>query len=229
MNRKYTFEPSPRTSIEVLGQDCLFPVNRIYCVAQNYVDHAREMGSSGREKPMFFAKPGDAVCVERHLPFPSRTENLHHEVELVIALGKDGHNVSADEARAMVFGYAVGVDLTRRDLQAAAKERRGPWTLSKGFDRSAPLSEIRPAADCGEVDNAEIKLTVNGEIRQRGTTADMIWSIPEIIVELSAYFELKAGDLLFTGTPAGVAALVPGDEITARVAGVAELTFTLSA
>jgi len=207
----------------------LFPVHRIYCVGQNYREHAREMGDSGREPPFFFAKPADAVTQGRFVAYPPRTEKLHHEVELVVALGGRGSNITAAEALPLVFGYAVGVDLTRRDLQATAKQAGRPWTTAKGFDHSAPLSELRALAHCGHPRAAAITLAVNGEPRQQGNTADMIWSVPEIIAELSGYFELQPGDLIFTGTPAGVGLLLPGDRVEARIAGVGSLQFEVTA
>jgi len=223
----YVFAPSPCPTVPVAGERLLFPVHRIYCVGQNYQDHAVEMGASGREPPFFFAKPADAVCLDATVPFPSATENLHHEVELVIALGSGGSDIAAEAALDCVYGYAVGVDLTRRDLQAAAKKQGRAWTTAKGFDRSAPLSAICPVARCGHPENAAIRLAVNGEERQSGDTAQMIWKIPEILSELSRYFELKAGDLVFSGTPAGVGPLQPGDQVACSIDGVGELAFEL--
>jgi fumarylpyruvate hydrolase len=187
--------PAPRPVLPVRGSEQMFPVHRIYCVGQNYAAHAREMGASGREPPFFFAKPADALTTVTALPYPTMTQDLHHEVELVVALGGAGRDLSADQASALIYGYAVGVDLTRRDLQAAAKAKGRPWTTAKGFDHSAPVSAIRPVGRDGHPERAEITLSVNGEERQRGSTADMIWSVPEIIAELSRYFELTPGDL----------------------------------
>jgi fumarylpyruvate hydrolase len=219
--------PPPRPVLPVEGIDLEFPVHRVYCVGQNYAEHAREMGSSGRKPPFFFAKPADAVTTQTALPFPAMTQNLHHEVELVVALGRAGRDVGLDEARELIYGYAVGVDLTRRDLQAAAKAKGRPWATAKGFDRSAPVSAIRPASLSGHPDEAEITLSVNGRERQHGSTADMIWSVPEIIAELSRYFELVPGDLIFTGTPAGVGPLEPGDRVECAVDGVGRLQFSI--
>ncbi|NNK34004.1 MAG: fumarylacetoacetate hydrolase family protein [Xanthomonadales bacterium] len=220
--------PPPRVvSLPVAGGDGRFAVRRCFCVGQNYSEHAREMGASGREPPFFFAKPADAVCTPNTLPFPGMTHNLHHEVELVVAIGAACRSVPVRQALDRVFGYAVGVDLTRRDLQAAAKEKGRPWTTAKGFDLSAPVSAIRPAADGGHPDDVPIRLSVNGGVRQDGRTGDMIWSVPEVIAELSRYFELQAGDLVFTGTPAGVGPLVPGDLVECRIDGVGELAFSL--
>lgn len=210
------------------GQAGLFPVHRIYCVGRNYREHAREMGESLREPPFFFSKPPDAICSDPEIPYPPMTNNLHHEVELVIALACGGHNLSLESSLSAVFGYAVGVDLTRRDLQAAAKKQGRPWTTAKGFDRSAPISGIRPVADSGHPLSSAISLSVNGELRQAGNIGDMTWSVPEIISELSRYFELKPGDLIFTGTPAGVAALQPGDRVHAAIDTVGELNFEMT-
>jgi fumarylpyruvate hydrolase len=212
----------------VAGSEQRFPVRRIYCVGQNYAEHAREMGGSGREKPIFFDKPADALTTAQQVPYPPATENLHHEVELVVALAGGGRDLAPREAANCVYGYAVGCDLTRRDHQAAAKKRGGPWTTAKGFDHSAPVSPIQPAEQAGNPQAATISLAVNGLMRQSGNTADMIWSVPEVIAELSKLFELKAGDLLFTGTPAGVGPLERGDLVGCRVEGVGTLAFTLS-
>ena len=187
------------------------------------------MGSSGREKPLFFDKPADAVTTAHEIPYPQVTKNLHHEVELVVALNHGGRDLSVEAAAACVFGYAVGVDLTRRDLQADAKQAGKPWTAAKGFDYSAPVSPIRPVAMVGDVQSADISLAVNGLMRQQGNVAEMTWSVPEVIAELSRLFELKAGDLVFTGTPAGVGPLEVGDVVGARIEGVGTLAFTVVA
>ncbi|MBT8050094.1 MAG: fumarylacetoacetate hydrolase family protein [Xanthomonadales bacterium] len=214
-------------SVPVLGTEDRFPVRRIFCVGQNYADHAREMGSSGRETPVFFDKPADAVTTAPEVPYPPATGNLHHEVELVVALAKGGRNVSSEAAAECVFGYAVGVDLTRRDLQAEAKKGGKPWTAAKGFDHSAPISPICPRERAGAVHQAAISLAVNGLMRQQGNTSEMIWSVAEVIAELSRLFELKAGDLVFTGTPAGVGPLERGDVVGSRIEGVGTLAFTI--
>lgn len=220
-------KPAPRPALRVAGQTGLFAVRRIYCVGQNYRDHAREMGASGREPPFFFAKPADAATQASRLPFPPMTDKLHHEVELVVALGGGGRHVSAEQALGLVCAYAVGVDLTRRDLQAAAKQAGRPWTTAKGFDHSAPISLLRPAADGPHPVASELTLAVNGVTRQRGSTADMTWSVAEILGELSRYFELRPGDLVFTGTPPGVGPLRPGDRVEAAIEGVGTLAFEL--
>ena len=197
-------QPPAPVTVPVEDSTGEFPVHRIYCVGRNYAEHAAEMGAPAGESPIFFAKPADAVCTAGTVPWPPMTADLHHEVELVVAVGEGGADLSPDQARSRIFGYAVGVDLTRRDLQAAAKARRAPWTLAKGFDHSAPISAIKPVAGACHPDAADISLAVNGLMKQQGNTAQMIWPVPVLLAELSRYFELKAGDLVFTGTPAGV-------------------------
>ena len=223
----WVFEPPPRAAVPVEGSDARFPVRRVYCVGQNYADHVREMGGPERGKPVFFDKPADAVTTASQVPYPPATRNLHHEVELVVALKSGGIDLTPAQAEQAIFGYAVGVDLTRRDLQASAKKKGAPWTTAKGFDHSAPISPIRPVEDGAHPNNAGISLAVNGMLRQQGNTAEMIWSVPEIIAELSRLYELKAGDLVFTGTPAGVGPLAPGDLVGCRIEGVGTLAFTL--
>jgi fumarylpyruvate hydrolase len=224
----YVVAPQSPSCLPVRGSEAFFPVHRIYCVGRNYADHAREMGGSPeREPPFFFSKPADAVVAESTLPYPRMTSQLHHEVELVVALGSGGSNVSPADALSMIFGYAVGVDLTRRDLQAAAKQQRRPWDVAKGFDCSAPVSAIVPASDSGHPQGGVISLSVNGKERQRGRLSEMIWTIPEILAELSLYYELLAGDLVFTGTPAGVGVLEPGDRVECSIEGVGSLDFSL--
>ena len=219
------FPPPARPVVPVTGTEALFPVHRIYCVGQNYRKHAREMGASLREPPFFFSKPADAVCTDPVVPFPPMTESLHHEVELVVALAGGGVDILPESALSLVYGYAVGVDLTRRDLQAAAKKLGRPWTTAKGFDQSAPLSEVRPISECGPLENASISLSVNGVLRQQGNINEMTWSVPEIIAGLSCYFELRAGDLIFTGTPSGVGELQAGDRVECAVEAVGTLGF----
>jgi len=228
-DRNWAFSPRPGAALAIAGEASWFPVHRIYCVGQNYKAHAREMGDSGREPPFFFAKPADAIIQADSVPYPTQTTDLHHEVELVVALGRGGCNVPPAEALPLIYGYAVGVDLTRRDLQAAAKKAGRPWTSSKGFDHSAPISALQTVDRCGHPTSAAISLAVNGEPRQNGNTADMTWSVAEIIAELSRYFELEAGDLIFTGTPPGVGPLSPGDHVECRIEGVAELRFDIAA
>ena len=222
---------APRPTVAVEGSALRFPVRRIFCVGRNYPEHSREMGFGDvRAPPFFFTKPADAVIASgSDVPFPARTANLHHEIELVVALGKGGHDVAVEAALDLVYGYAVGVDLTRRDVQAAMKEQGKPWDTAKGFDHSAPISPIVPAAGKAHPSKGRIWLEVNDKPRQQGDIADMIWSVPEIISELSTWFELAAGDLIFTGTPAGVGALVPGDRVRGGVDGVGTLAFTMAA
>jgi fumarylpyruvate hydrolase len=196
-----------------------FPVRRIFCVGQNYAEHAREMGGDpDRAPPFFFTKPADAVVENRAtLPFPPRTDNLHHEVELVVALGAGGANVAAEAADALIFGWTVGLDLTRRDLQADAKKAGRPWDMAKGFDASAPVGALKPGLPPAI---GAIGLSINGDVRQAGDLADMIWSVPEIIANLSTYVTLAPGDLIFTGTPAGVGPIRPGQRVRATIVGI---------
>jgi len=219
--------PAPVT-VPVHGESALFPVHRIYCVGRNYEEHAKEMGFSGREAPFFFLKPTDALVFVAdgetgQMPYPSLTQNLHHEIELVVAIGKGGRDISASEAMSHVYGYAVGLDMTRRDLQGEMKKQGRPWCIGKGFDHSAPMGPITKAAEAGSVEHAEIRLDVNGQSRQKSTTEQLMWKIPEIIEHLSAAWELQPGDLIFTGTPEGVGAVKSGDLMVGAVAGLGEL------
>jgi len=224
----YVFAPAPPVSVAVLGTTARFPVQRIYCVGRNYEEHAKEMGFSGREAPFFFLKPANALLAAAEgetarMPYPSLTKNLHHEVELVVAIGLGGKNIAAADAARHIFGYAVGLDMTRRDLQNEMKKQGRPWSIGKAFEHSAPIGPITPATQAGLAAQAEIVLEVNGSVRQHSNTSKLIWSIPEIIEHLSAAWELRAGDLIYTGTPEGVAAVVPGDNLHASVAGLAPL------
>jgi fumarylpyruvate hydrolase len=225
----FVIPPSPQPSIEVAGSDERFPVHRIYCVGRNYAKHAREMGMDpDREPPFFFSKPADAVVANgTPVPYPPRTSNLHHELELVVAIGAGGRDIPIDGALAHVYGYAVGLDLTRRDLQFAAREQGRPWDVSKGFDHSAPVSALRPAAEMGHVEQGAIWLEVNGETRQRANLSEMIWSVPEIVAELSTYYELRPGDLIFTGTPEGVGPVQRGDSLVGGIDGLDTLRITI--
>jgi fumarylpyruvate hydrolase len=224
---EFVFLPPPIPSVEIAGTRQRFPVHRIYCVGRNYADHAREMGSDPKEPPVFFTKPADAIVASGEaVPYPSRTENLHYEVELVVAIGGTGQNIAARQALGHVFGYAVGNDLTRRDLQGASKKKGLPWDTGKAFDASAPIGAIRPAS-LGHVERGRIWLTVNGETRQESDVSQMIWSVSDIIAELSTFFELKAGDLIYTGTPAGVGPLEPGDRIECGIEGLESLRNTI--
>jgi len=230
----YVFASPGQAVVPVVGTTDLFPVRRIYCVGRNYADHAREMGASEREAPFFFAKPADALFLIAdgalaRLPYPTETGDLQYEIELVVAIGAHGSAVPASRTGPMVWGYAVGVDLTRRDLQSMMKKQGRPWEISKSFDRSAPLSPIRPAQACGPMESGRIWLDVNGQRRQDGDIARMIWSVSEIIEHLSRYFSLAPGDLVFTGTPAGVAPIRPGDVIKGGVDRVGSIAFELTA
>jgi fumarylpyruvate hydrolase len=226
----YTFPASPVPSVAIDGSAQRFPVHRIYCVGRNYAEHAKEMGSDPRnDPPVFFTKPADAVMPsDSAIPYPPQTSNLHHEIELVVAIGAGGNDIPAANALQHVFGYAVGNDLTRRDLQSAAKRQGGPWDTSKGFDASAPCGAIRPAS-AGQVASGRIWLKVNGLMRQDADVSTMIWSVPEIIAQLSRFYTLRPGDLIFTGTPAGVGPLVPGDRIEGGIDGLATLRHTIVA
>jgi fumarylpyruvate hydrolase len=222
----------PLVCAAIAGRADTFPIRRIHCVGRNYAEHAREMGASGREPPFFFAKPGDAAVpvpegIEGRIAYPPRTANLHHEIELVVAIGRAGAGIPIAEARGHIFGYAVGVDLTRRDLQAELKKKGQPWEMAKAFDQSAPIGPIYPVECCGHPEGGAIHLAVNGIERQRGDLADMIWSVPEVIAELSTYVELRPGDLIFTGTPSGVGPLGHGDRVSAGIAGLSELHLTI--
>ena len=224
---RYCFAPPSQASVPILDSDALFPVRRILCVGRNYAAHRREMGGDDREPPFFFAKPADAVAPRgMDVPYPTATENLHHEIELVVALGAGGADVDADVALALVFGYAVGVDLTRRDIQAAARAKGQPWDAAKGFDHSAPIGAIRPAD--GRPPDGAIRLSVNDATRQDAWLSGMIWTIPEIIAEASKLWRLAPGDLIFTGTPEGVGPLVRGDRVFGEVDGVGTVSFLVS-
>jgi fumarylpyruvate hydrolase len=225
----YVFSPPAQAAVPVAGGDALFPVRRIFCVARNYAAHAREMGHDPeREPPFFFCKPADAVLPVAfgetgRFPYPGVTKNLHYEFELVIALSRGGRDLSPAAADACVWGYACGFDMTRRDLQAAAKDKGQPWDASKAFDYAAPISHIAPRGETPLLASGEIALKVNGAQRQHGDLSDMIWPIPEMLAHLSQLWELKAGDLVFTGTPEGVGAVTRSDRMEGRIAGVGSL------
>ena len=224
---KYTFSPAPGYVLPVAGSDEQFPVNRIFCVGRNYAAHAREMGQDEREPPFFFMKPASATVAVNgqiaEIPYPPMTGNFHHEIELVVAIGRQGRAVSQDEAESLVYGYAVGLDMTRRDLQLAMRDKGRPWEAGKAFDHSAPIGPIHRVADTGIIDAGEISVAVNDEIRQQSDLNNLIWSIPEVINNLSTLFELKPGDLIYTGTPEGVGAVKRGDLLTGKAAGVGEI------
>ena len=221
----YAIAPHAQPGIPVAGTDLRFPVHRIYCIGRNYADHAREMGATvDRANPIFFAKPADAIVTgDADVPYPTATSELHHEVELVVALATGGRDIPVAHALERVYAYAVGLDLTRRDLQAAAKAKGNPWDVAKGFDHSAPVSDLHRVGDIGHPQHLPLRLSVNGELRQQADIDDMIFSVAEVIHELSKFYELQSGDLIFTGTPAGVAALVRGDHFRAELGDVMAL------
>lgn len=223
----YVVEPPKLASVPVVGGG-EFPVHRVYCVGRNYAEHAKEMGATGREPPFFFMKPADAVLpvadgVKGKMVYPTLTSNLHHEVELVVAIGKGGRDIRPDQAAAHIWGYAIGLDMTRRDLQNDMKKQGRSWEIGKAFEQSAPIGPIWPLTRTGELLQGAITLDVNGQPRQKGDLSDLIWSINETIAELSKGWELGVGDLIYTGTPAGVGAVVAGDVMTARFEGLGEL------
>lgn len=224
-----TVIPVPdQPSLKVAGSASVFPVRRVFCVGRNYAEHAKEMGFTGREDPFFFCKPADALLQVADgetgvLPYPPQTSNLHHEVELVVALRQGGRNLTPEQARDCVWGYGIGLDMTRRDLQGEAKKQGRPWETGKAFDHSAPVGLLHAAAQTGALESGAISLRVNGQMRQQGDLSQMIWSVAESLAYLSTLFELKAGDLLFTGTPEGVGAVVEGDEMIAAIEGLGEL------
>ena len=221
-NTNYVFAPPATVSVGVVGESSRYPVRRIYCVGRNYAEHAREMGHDpDRELPFFFQKnPDNLVLDNKDFPYPTMTSNLHHEIELVVAMGQGGRDIQAANALAHVYGYALGIDLTRRDLQNEAKKTGRPWEIGKAFEHSAPMTDITPATKSGHLSKGAIWLKVNGEVRQQSDLTQLIWNIPEIIAHLSAIFELRAGDLIMTGTPAGVAAVKPGDVMEGYCEGV---------
>lgn len=226
---EYIVPPSPVVAVPIAGSTASFPVRRVFCVGRNYADHAREMGANpDREPPFFFTKPADAVVpAAGTLAYPMLTEDLHHEIEMVIAIGKEGSRIDPENALEYVLGYSVGVDLTRRDLQAIAKKMSRPWDWAKGFDESAPVTPIHLAEKIGHPGTGKIWLSVNGETRQTGDLADMIWPVADIISHVSHAVAIKPGDLIFSGTPAGVGALNRGDTVTGGVEGVAEFQFAI--
>lgn len=224
---EFVIAPPPIAVVPVQGQAGGFPVRRILCVGRNYAAHRREMGGDDRDPPFFFTKPADAVVPPGRDPtYPQRTANLHHEIELVVAIGKAGRDVPVEGALELVYGYAVGVDLTRRDLQSAAKDKGQPWDASKGFDESAPISAIRPWTAAPP--QGRIALSVNGQVKQDAAVADMIWNVAEIVSEASKLWSLAPGDLIYTGTPEGVGPLVKGDKVEGEVEGVGQLAFTVA-
>ncbi len=221
---RYVIPPPVQAVIAVAGGDKLFPVRRIWCVGRNYVEHIREMGQDERLPPFYFAKPADAVVPDgATVPYPSLTKDMHHEVELVVALKSGGRNIKVDNALDTIWGYGVGIDLTRRDLQIASRNQQRPWEIGKAFDASAPCGPLRPASEIGHPNKGRITLKCNGQIRQDGDLNQMIWNVPEIIANLSEMVELVAGDIIMTGTPSGVAATVAGDKLECEIEGVGTL------
>jgi fumarylpyruvate hydrolase len=218
----------PQPVIAVAGKSQSFPVRRIWCVGRNYLEHIKEMGQDEREPPFFFAKPADAVVADGGtVPYPPLTKDLHFEVELVVALKSGGRNVPTAKALDLVYGYGVGIDLTRRDLQIASREIKRPWEIGKAFDASAPCGPLRPASEIGHPSKGRIALTVNGKVRQDGDLSQMIWNVPEVINKLSEMVALAPGDVIMTGTPSGVGATVAGDRLEGEIAGVGKLTVTM--
>lgn len=225
---RYVIPPPPQATIAVANSSQLFPVRRIWCVGRNYLEHIREMGQDEREPPFFFAKPADAVVADGGtVPYPPLTKDMHHEVELVVALKGGGRNVKPEKALDLVYGYGVGIDLTRRDLQIASRELKRPWEVGKAFDASAPCGALKPAPEIGHPAKGRIALACNGKLRQDGDLSQMIWKVPEIIWKLSEMVALAPGDIIMTGTPSGVAATVAGDKLECEVAGVGTLTVTI--
>ncbi|WP_349366920.1 MAG: fumarylacetoacetate hydrolase family protein [Nitratireductor rhodophyticola] len=225
----FVFPPALQPSVAVAGEEARFPVRRIFCVGRNYAAHAREMGHEpDREPPFFFTKPADAVVdTDTVIPYPSLTKDLHHEIEMVVAIGKGGSDIDPAHALDHVYGYAVGLDLTRRDLQGEAKKKGRPWDWGKAFDRSSPCGPIVPVAETGHPSEGRVWLAVNGEIRQEGDLDELIWPVADVIALCSQAMELKAGDLIYTGTPAGVGALQPGDQVEGGVDGIGEIAITI--
>jgi len=225
----YVIPPPTPASVAVAGSDRRFPVRRIFCVGRNYAAHAREMGRDpDREPPFFFTKPADTVVDDgASVPYPPETKDLHHEIELVVAVGRGGTDIAEADATAHLWGATVGIDLTRRDLQLAARDLGRPWDWGKAFDRSAPCAPLVPLSDVRALDTGRIWLAVNGDIRQNADIAELIWSVPEIVSIISGSMRLEPGDLVFTGTPAGVGPLVPGDRLTGGIDGLAEITMDI--
>jgi fumarylpyruvate hydrolase len=224
----------PVVAVPVVGSDKTFPVRRIYCVGRNYVEHAQEMGFTGREPPFFFAKPADAIVnvapgETATIPYPPQSGNVHHEIELVVAIGKRGSNIAEQDAAQYIFGYAVGIDMTRRDLQMELRKAGRPWELGKAYDQSAPIGPIYPAAQVNGIEKARIWIDVNGERRQDSNIDKLIWNVPETIAYLSRYFTLQPGDLIYTGTPAGVGGVVEGDVMHGGVDGLGEICVRVGA
>ncbi len=221
---KFIIEPAAQACLPVRGSDALFPVRRVYCIGRNYAAHTIEMGGDpDREEPFFFQKNAQNVDASGEFPYPPESSDVHHEMELVVALHSGGANISVGDALTHVFGYAPGLDMTRRDLQAQAKETRRPWEPGKAFERSAPMGELVPASECGHPESGRITLRVNGEVRQDGDVNQMIWKVPEMIAYLSRFYDIAAGDLVMSGTPSGVGAVHKGDVLEGHIDGVGDL------
>ena len=228
MSADYVIPAAPQAVIAVTGTAKTFPVRRIWCVGRNYIEHIREMGQDERLPPFYFAKPADAIVPDGGtVPYPSLTTDMHHEVELVVALKSGGRNIPVAKANDCIYGYAVGIDLTRRDLQIASRDLKRPWEVGKAFDHSAPCGAIKPASETCHPKKGKITLKCNGKLRQDGDLDQLIWNVPEIISNLSEMVSLEAGDIIMTGTPAGVAATVNGDKLECEVEGVGKLTVTI--
>src|SRR6266478_1938704 len=227
--KTYVIPQPPQAAIPVAGTGKYFPVRRLWCVGRNYVEHIKEMGQDVREPPFFFAKPPDAIVPDGGtVPYPSLTKDMHHEVELVVALKSGGRNIKLANALDCIFGYGVGIDLTRRDLQIASRDMKRPWEIGKAFDASAPCGPLQPADKIGHPSKGKIALKANGKLRQEGDLAQMIWNVPEVIGKLSEMVALAGGDIIMTGTPSGVAATVPGDKLECEIEGVGRLTVTIA-
>ncbi len=225
---EYVFTPPQVVGLPIVGREAKFPVRHVYCIGRNYVEHAKEMGFSGREEPFFFSKPADALVMvpageQGVIHYPSKTNDLQYEMELVVALGKGGRDIAVEAANHYIFGYALGLDMTRRDLQGACKKQGRPWEVGKAFDESGPIGPIHPVSQTGLLEKGSITLSVNGQIKQNSDLNKLIWSIPESIAFLSGLFELKAGDLIFTGTPEGVGPVGVGDRLLGTFEGLGEL------
>lgn len=225
---EYVFAPPAVVALPVVGSSSKFAVRRVYCVGRNYVEHAKEMGFTGREAPFFFSKPADALLVipdgtQGKMQYPSKTQNLHYEMELVVALGKGGRDIPVEKANDCIYGYALGLDMTRRDLQGEAKKLGRPWEVGKAFDQAGPIGPVHPVSKTGIIESGEISLEVNGQVKQNSNLDKLIWSIPESISYLSGLFELQAGDLIFTGTPEGVGAVVKGDRMVGKFDGLGQI------
>jgi len=231
MATQYLFDPKPPVSVAIDGTDRRFPVNRVFCVGRNYAAHVREMGfDPDREEPCYFTKSSSTVIPSgSEIPYPPGTKDYHHEIELVVAIGKPAFEIGVDDALSIVFGYACGLDMTRRDLQVASRASKGPWDIGKDFENAAVISSIHPAAEVGHPANGRIFLAVNDSVRQDSDLANLIWSVPEIIAHLSRFYHLEAGDLIYTGTPDGIGPVSPGERISGGVEGVADISLSIRA